>query len=58
MVVKDLSPEVWRERLHKTKGFRLDKGDIMKFGRVRFRVKEISSELKRILELEKNEKLS
>ncbi len=43
IVVKSMRQEMFPHLINK-KGYRLSKGDVCKFGRVRFRVKEISSE--------------
>ena len=46
IVLKEMNPAIFKEKLHKSYGYRLTGGDILKFGRVRFVVKKISSDMK------------
>ena len=44
VVIKDASPRVFPNRVDRMHGFRLKVGDLIKLGRVRFRVKELNGD--------------
>lgn len=46
IVLKDINKNVFKDKLNKKLGYRLTGGDTIKFGRVRFVVKKISSDAK------------
>lgn len=41
--LREMCPQIFKAKYNRKLGYRLSKGDIIKFGRVRFRIKEVGS---------------